>query len=80
MREREARAVARERETAALNRLSAELVSQTSTEAMARTALAEIVDLLGARSADLFIAERDGLHSYCAAPPSEVPDLSLIHI
>ena len=74
MREREARAVARERETAALNRLSAELVSQTSTEAMARTALAEIVDLLGARSADLFIAERDGLHSYCAAPPSEVPD------
>ncbi len=78
MREREARAVAREHETAALNRLSAELVSQTSTEAMARAALAEIVELLGARSADLFVAERDGLHSYCTAPPDEHPDLGVV--
>ena len=73
MREREARAVAREKETAALNRLSAELVSQTSTEAMARSALAEIVALLGAKSADLFVAERDGLHNYCTAPPDGAP-------
>jgi len=78
MREREARAVAREQETAALNRLSAELVSQTSTEAMAQTALAEIVALLEARSADLFVAQRDGLHSYCAAPPEEVPSSDVI--
>ena len=74
MSEREARAVARERETAALNRLSAELVSQTSTEAMAEAVLAEVVGLLGAPSADLFVAEQDGLHSYCAAPPSGAPD------
>ena len=74
MREREARAVARERETAALNRLSAELVSQTSTEEMAQAVLAEIVGLLGAPAADLFVAEKDGLHSYCTAPPSSAPD------
>jgi two-component system, OmpR family, sensor histidine kinase KdpD len=78
MREREARAVAREQETAALNRLSAELVSQTSTEAMAETALAEIVALLEARSADLFVAQRDGLHSYRAAPPDEAPNSGVI--
>ncbi len=78
MREREARAVAREQETAALNRLSAELVSQTSTDAMAKTALAEIVALLEARSADLFVAQRDGLHSYCAAPPDEVPSSGVV--
>jgi two-component system sensor histidine kinase KdpD len=78
MREREARAVAREQETAALNRLSAELVSQTSTEAMAQTALAEIVALLEAKSADLFVAQRDGLHSYCAAPPDEAPSSDVI--
>jgi two-component system sensor histidine kinase KdpD len=78
MREREARAVAREQETAALNRLSAELVSQTSTEAMAETALAEIVALLGAASADLFVAQRDGLRSYCAAPPDEVASSGVV--
>ena len=78
MREREASAVAREQETAALNRLSAELVSQTSTEAMAETALAEIIALLEAKHADLFVAQRDGLHSYCAAPPEEVPSSGVV--
>jgi two-component system, OmpR family, sensor histidine kinase KdpD len=70
MREREARAVAREHETAAINRLSAELVSQTSTQTMARAVLTEVVGLLGAASASLFVAESDGLHSYEAAPSS----------
>ncbi len=56
MREREARAVAREHETAALNRLSAELASQTSTSLMAERFLAESVALLGAPSATLFVA------------------------
>lgn len=74
MREREARAVARERETAALNRLSAELVSRTSTDAMAQAVLAEIVGLLHAPSADLFVAEKDGLHSYGASQPDTPPD------
>jgi two-component system, OmpR family, sensor histidine kinase KdpD len=69
MREREARAVAREHETAALNRLSAELVSQASTETMARAVLSEVVGLLGAASANLFVAESDGLHNYGASPP-----------
>ncbi len=78
MREREARAVAREQETAALNRLSAELVSQTSTEALAETALAEIVALLEASSADLFVAHRGGLHSYRAARPDEAPDSGVV--
>ena len=43
MRDREARALAREHETAALNRLSAGLVSQASTGQMAETILGEIV-------------------------------------
>ncbi len=70
MRERETRAVAREHETAALNRVSAELVSQTSTETMARAVLSEVIGLLGAASASLFVAESDGLHDYSASPSS----------
>ena len=47
MREREARALAREQETAALNRLSAAVVSQTSIAHMAESCLREVVDVLG---------------------------------
>ena len=72
MRDREARAVARERETAALNRLSERLVSQTSTETMADLVLGEIVQLVGAGSATLFIAVDDHLRSFRATPPSTV--------
>jgi two-component system, OmpR family, sensor histidine kinase KdpD len=74
MRDREERAVARERETAALNRLSAGLVSQASTGEMAETILGEIVGLLGAASATLFVGEDDELTTFCVTPPSDEPD------
>jgi two-component system sensor histidine kinase KdpD len=68
MRDREARARAREQETAALNRLSAAVVSQTSTSQMAESCLGEIVDVLGARSAALFLEQDGGLVDYRVAP------------
>lgn len=74
MREREARAVAREQATAALNRLSADLASQTSTDHMAERFLAESVELLGASSATLFVAGDRGLTAFCSSPPCESTD------
>jgi len=74
MREREARALAREQETAALNRLSAAVVSQTSTAHMAESCLKEVVDVLGAASSTLFVLEDDDLESYCQAPAGICPD------
>ena len=64
MREREARALARERETAALNRLSAAVVSSASTEDVARTCLAEAVKVLDADAATLVVADGEALRSY----------------
>jgi two-component system sensor histidine kinase KdpD len=78
MRNREERAVAREHETAVLNRLSARLVSETSTETMAYTVLEEIVDVVGASSAALFVGGEGGLLSLCAAPPSDLPDSEMV--
>ncbi len=60
MRERQARAEARGRETALLNRLSAYLVSEVSTESMAQTMLQEASRLLDGATATLFAAERRG--------------------
>jgi two-component system, OmpR family, sensor histidine kinase KdpD len=77
MRDREARARAREQESAALNRLSAAVVSQTSTEQMAETCLGEIVDLLGAGSAALYVERGGALVSYREAPPGVVVDPSV---
>jgi two-component system sensor histidine kinase KdpD len=74
MRDREARALAREHETAALNRLSASLVSQGSTGQMAETILGEIVGLLGAGSATLFVGDDDLLTTFCVTPPADEPD------
>jgi two-component system, OmpR family, sensor histidine kinase KdpD len=74
MRDREERAVARERESALLNRLSTSLVSETSTDTMAQLVLGEVVDLLGAGSATLFVPGGDGLVALCAAPPCDAPD------
>ena len=74
MHDREGRATAREHETAALNRLSAGLVSQASTGQMAETILSEIVELLGAASATLFVGEDDALTTFCVTPPSDEPD------
>jgi two-component system, OmpR family, sensor histidine kinase KdpD len=74
MRDREAQALAREHETAALNRLSAGLVSQASTGEMAETILGEIVDLLGAASATLFVGDDELLTTFCVTPPADEPD------
>ena len=74
MRDREARALAREHETAALNRLSAGLVSQASTGEMAETILGEIVDLLGAASATLFVGDDEGLTTMLRHAPADEPD------
>ena len=73
MRDREARAVAREQETAVLNRLTAGLVSEASTERMAAGVLGEIVDLLRARSATLFVDVDGNLETFCETPPCDVP-------
>ena len=77
MREREARALAREKETAALNRLSAAVVSQTSTEQMAESCLSEVVAVLGAESATLFFLEDGELRSYCQAPAGSCTDAAV---
>jgi two-component system sensor histidine kinase KdpD len=77
MRDREAAARAREQETAALNRLSAAIVSQTSTEHMAETCLSQIVDLLGARSAALYVERSGSLSRYREAPAGAEVDSSV---
>jgi two-component system, OmpR family, sensor histidine kinase KdpD len=74
MRDREAQALAREHETAALNRLSAGLVSQASTAEMAETILGEIVGLLGATSATLFVGDDERLTTICVTPQAGEPD------
>jgi two-component system sensor histidine kinase KdpD len=77
MREREARALAREQETAALNRLSAAVVSQTSTAEMAASCLKEVVEVLGAASATLFVRDGDELEAYCQAPAGDSADTAV---
>src|SRR5665648_1102154 len=61
LREREARAIAREQEAVALNRLSAAVAGQTSTEQMTETCLSEIVQVLGAGAASLFVLDGEDL-------------------
>jgi two-component system, OmpR family, sensor histidine kinase KdpD len=73
MRDREARATAGEHEAMALNRVSAELVSQTSTAAMAQAVAREAVEQLGAASATLFLADEGELKAYCSWPAHVVP-------
>ena len=77
MREREARALAREQETAALNRLSAAVVSQTSTAQMAESCLKEVSEVLGAGSATLFVLDGDDLEAYCQAPAGDCADVAV---
>lgn len=77
MKEREARALAREHETAALNRLSAAIVSQTSTERMAESCLAEVVEVLGCSSASLLLPHDGELRGYCRAPADCAADPSV---
>lgn len=81
MRAREAEALAREQETALLNRLSANLVAISSTRSIADTLLREIHSITGAISTILFIDETEGqlsaicLHDACA-PSSEQQQLA----
>ena len=77
LREREARALAREHETAALNRLSAAVVSQTSVSHMAESCLKEVAEVLSAGSATLFVLDDDDLQSYCQTPVGDCPDPAL---
>jgi two-component system sensor histidine kinase KdpD len=77
LREREARALAREQETAALNRLSAAVVTQTSVSHMAESCLKEVAEVLGAGSATLFVLDGDDLESYCQTPAGDCPDPTL---
>ena len=77
MRDREAAALAREQESAALNQLSAAVVSQTSTEQMAETCLGQIVELLGARSAALYVERSGRLTRYREAPEGAEVDPSV---
>ena len=60
MHDREAKALAREREAAMLNRLSASLVSITETRTMAETLLKEIINIAGAREAALWLPDMEG--------------------
>ncbi|HEY3376978.1 MAG TPA: DUF4118 domain-containing protein [Armatimonadota bacterium] len=82
MRAREADALAREQETALLNRLSANLVSISSTRTMADTLLQEIHSITGAESTILFLAETEArvspicLSNACA-PSAEQQELAV---
>ncbi|MEI7832546.1 MAG: DUF4118 domain-containing protein [bacterium] len=77
MRAREADALARERETALLNRLSANLVSISSTRTMADALLQEILAITEAAATTLFLVEADArispicLQSACAPTPEQ---------
>jgi two-component system sensor histidine kinase KdpD len=73
MRERQERAVAREREAVTINRVSTDLVSETSTPVMAQTVVREVVEQLGVPSATLFLATDGELEAYCSWPAHVVP-------
>lgn len=69
LRDREARAVAREREAEAINRISAYLVSEVSTATVVDTLLSETVTLLDAGRATLFVPDDDGRLRVAATAP-----------
>ena len=60
LRDREIVAQREERHAAALNRLSASLVSETTTEGLADAAAEELAAVAGAHSAELWIPDADG--------------------
>ena len=49
-------------------------MSQTTTAHMAESCLKEVVDVLGAESATLFVLEDGDLQSYCQAPAGACSD------
>jgi two-component system, OmpR family, sensor histidine kinase KdpD len=70
LRDREQRAVTRERESAFLNRISTSLVSEPAPEVMATTVVKETVDLLAVARATLY-AFRDGDVVLLASRPDD---------
>jgi len=67
LRDREADAVAREREAGLLNRFSARLVSDVSVEEMARRLIEEVRGITGTRCVALFLAGETGGADECIA-------------
>jgi two-component system sensor histidine kinase KdpD len=73
LREREERAVAREREAATINRLSTYLVSEVSTSTVVDTLLEETVRLVPATHAYLFLPQTDERLSLGGSAPQGAP-------
>ena len=73
LRDREERAVAREREAAAISRLSTYLVSEVSTATVVDTLLTQTVRLLGAGEARLFLPDGAGVLRPAGAAPDGAP-------
>jgi two-component system, OmpR family, sensor histidine kinase KdpD len=76
MRQREADAIAREKEATLLNRLSSHLVSQTTTSGMAETLLEEVYNVTGASSTALYLSDESGklANSYALPVPADQLD------
>jgi two-component system sensor histidine kinase KdpD len=73
MRERHARAVARERETAMLNRFSSQLVTDPSVPEVARILAEEATEITGASAAALFTPDDSGTVRALLAWPKDAP-------
>ncbi len=79
LRDREARAIARERESTLLARLSANLVSEVSVEAMGRVVVDEVSRLMRPTRVMLFVPDDDGDCRLLAGSPEGVPPLDREH-
>lgn len=75
LRDREARAIARERESTLLARLSANLVSEVSVEAMGRVVVDEVSRLMRPTRVMLFVPDDGGDCRLLASSPDGVPPL-----
>ncbi|MGD0998863.1 MAG: DUF4118 domain-containing protein, partial [Thermoleophilia bacterium] len=73
MADRESRALVREHAAEALHRLSAKLVSQATVEAMAETVLGEIVHVMQASAATLYVAQESGFRKYATQVAADAP-------
>lgn len=82
MRDREAEAIAREREMAMLNQFSARLVSDASTSDIADLLMNEVIKITGARSCALFLADQENnLNMFSSVQEDNCPlDSSVIRI
>jgi len=79
MREREAQALAREREMTMINQFSARLVSDTSISDVAELLMHEVVLTTGARCAALFLADQaDNLYEFTSISKNDCPPDSMV--